>query len=116
MIFLKNNGIIFCTVTFVPQVYLTARRCVTVPNIKSAKKRVLVNATKAERNKAVKSNLKTVLKKADAALEANSADKAEVVKLAVKTVDKAAAKGILSKNCASRKKSSLACRLNKASV
>ena len=103
MIFLKNNGIIFCTVTFVPQVYLTARRCVTVPNIKSAKKRVLVNATKAERNKAVKSNLKTVLKKADAALEANSADKA-------------AAKGILSKNCASRKKSSLACRLNKASV
>lgn len=87
-----------------------------MPNIKSAKKRVLVNAVKNQRNKAVKSNLKTVLKKADAAIEANSAEKNEAVRLAVKTIDKAAAKGILSKNCASRKKSSLACRLNKASV
>lgn len=87
-----------------------------MPNIKSAKKRVLVNATKNERSKAVKSNLKTVLKKADAAIEANAADKNDAVKLAVKTIDKAAAKGVLSKNCASRKKSSLACKLNKASV
>ena len=87
-----------------------------MPNIKSAKKRVLVNATKNAQNKAVKTNLKTVLKKADAAIEANAADKNEAVKLAVKTIDKAAAKGVLSKNCASRKKSSLACKLNKASV
>lgn len=87
-----------------------------MPNIKSAKKRVLVNAVKSQRNKAVKSNLKTTLKKADAAIESNAADKNEAVRLAVKTIDKAAAKGVLSKNCASRKKSSLACRLNKASV
>ena len=87
-----------------------------MPNIKSAKKRVLVNATKNAQNKAVKTNLKTVLKKADAAIEANAADKNDAVKLAVKTIDKAAAKGVLSKNCASRKKSSLACKLNKASV
>lgn len=102
--------------TFCVIMHLNARRCVTVPNIKSAKKRVLVNATKNERNKAVKSNLKTVLKKADAAIETNAADKNDAVKLAVKTIDKAAAKGVLSKNCASRKKSSLACKLNKASV
>ena len=87
-----------------------------MPNIKSAKKRVLVSATKQARNKSANSALKTALKKANAAIEANAADKNEAVKLAVKTIDKAAAKGVLSKNCASRKKSSLACRLNKASV
>lgn len=82
-----------------------------MPNIKSAKKRVLVNATKAAHNKAVKSNLKTVLKKADAAIAANSENKAEAVKLAIKKLDQAAAKGLLHKNAASRKKSQLACKL-----
>ncbi len=85
-----------------------------MPNIKSAKKRVKVNATKAEQNKAAKSALKTVLKKADLALENNQEDKAEVVKTTVAAIDKAAAKGLLSKNCASRKKSGLAKRLNAA--
>ncbi len=82
-----------------------------MPNIKSAKKRVLVNSTKAMHNKAVKSNLKTVLKKADAAIAANSENKAEAVKLAIKKLDQAAAKGILHKNAAARKKSQLACKL-----
>ena len=55
-----------------------------MPNIKSAKKRVKVINTKTMRNKAVKSALKTTLKKADAAIEAKSDDAAETVKVAVK--------------------------------
>ena len=80
-----------------------------MPNIKSAKKRVKVNATKALRNKAMKSNLKTILKKADAAIAENSADKE-----AVKRLDQAGAKGLLHKNNVARKKSNLVSKLNKA--
>ena len=54
-----------------------------MPNIKSAKKRVLVSQTKAANNKARKSELKTVIKKANAAIEANAADKDAAVKVAV---------------------------------
>ena len=82
-----------------------------MPNIKSAKKRVVVNATKAMNNKATKSNLKTVLKKADAAVAENSENKAEAIRLAIKKVDQAAAKGLLHKNTAARKKSQLASKL-----
>ncbi len=85
-----------------------------MPNIKSAKKRVKVIETKTLRNKAMKSNLKTVLKKADAAIAANSADKDVAVKAAVKKLDQAAAKGLLHKNNAARKKSALVSKLNKA--
>jgi small subunit ribosomal protein S20 len=83
-------------------------------NIKSAKKRIKVNAAKAMQNKATKSNLKTVLKDAEAALENKADNKEEAIKLAIKKVDQAAAKGLLHKNAASRKKSSLACKLNAA--
>ena len=85
-------------------------------NIKSAKKRILVNQAKTEQNKRLKTNLKTVLKKADAAIESNAADKNEAVKLAVKKIDQACAKGILKKNTASRKKSKLILRLNQANA
>lgn len=85
-----------------------------MPNIKSAKKRVKVNAVKAANNKAEMSNLKTVLKKANQAIETNAADKQEAVKCAIVKLDKACAKGLLHKNNASRKKSQLATRLNKA--
>ncbi len=85
-----------------------------MPNIKSAKKRVLVNATKAARNKATNSALKTAIKKANAAIEANDANKAEAVKVAVKKIDQAAAKGLLHKNNAAHKKSQLANKLNKS--
>lgn len=78
-------------------------------NIKSAKKRVLVNQTKALKNKMVKSALKTAIKKAYAADEAN---KAEAVANAIKKVDQACAKGILHANAAARKKSQLAKLLN----
>lgn len=83
-----------------------------MPNIKSAKKRVQVIKTKTLRNKAVKSNLKTVLKKADAAVASNAADKEAAVRLAIKKVDQACAKGLLHKNTASHKKAQLARKLS----
>ena len=79
-----------------------------MPNIKSAKKRVLVNKTKAQANKSQNTALKTALKKANAAVADNAADKDAVVKTAVKKVDQAASKGLLHKNNAARKKSALA--------
>lgn len=84
-----------------------------MPNIKSAKKRVLVNTAKAMNNQMAKSALKTVLKKFDSAVTAG--DKAEataVYKTAVKAVDQAAAKHLLHKNNAANKKSALTCKLN----
>ena len=85
-----------------------------MPNIKSAKKSVIVNATKAARNKATNSALKTAIKKANAAIDANDAAKAEAVKVAVKKLDQAAAKGLLHKNNAAHKKSQLVNKLNKS--
>ena len=87
-----------------------------MPNIKSAKKRVLISEANYQRNKAARSALKTAIKKADAAIDAKSADAAETVKVAVKTIDKAAVKGLIHKNNAARKKSALAARLNKANA
>ncbi|MBR5272569.1 MAG: 30S ribosomal protein S20 [Clostridia bacterium] len=83
-----------------------------MPNIKSAKKRVNVIATKTLRNKVINSALKTAIKKAYAAIENNSADKAEVVAYACKKIDQAASKGLIHKNCAARKKSNLTRKLN----
>ena len=85
-----------------------------MPNIKSAKKRVKVIKAKTLRNKMIKSNLKTVLKKADAAVSEGAADKEAVIRNAIKKVDQAAAKGIMHKNKAARKKSQLAKKLNAA--
>ena len=79
-----------------------------MPNIKSAKKRVKVIATKTARNKATKS----AVKKAYYAVDTNADNKTEAVRLAIKKIDQAAAKGILHKNTAARSKSSLAKRLN----
>ncbi len=84
-----------------------------MPNIKSAKKRVLVAKVNNERNRAYRSEMRTALKKADAAVSANSADAAEKVKVAVKVIDSAVSKGIIHKNNAARKKSGLMNRLNK---
>ena len=83
-----------------------------MPNIKSAKKRVNVIATKTLQNKTINSRLKTEIKRANAAIENNEANKAEVVKAAIKRIDQAAAKGVLHKNTASRKKSALDKKLN----
>ncbi len=83
-----------------------------MPNIKSAKKRVKVIATKTARNKATKSALRTAVKKAYIAIDSNADNKAEAVRLAIKKIDQAQAKGIMHKNTASRSKSNLAKRLN----
>ena len=85
-----------------------------MPNIKSAKKRVNVIKAKTLRNKMIKSNLKTVLKKADTAVSSGAEDKEAVIRNAIKRVDQAAAKGIMHKNKAARKKSQLAKKLNAA--
>ncbi len=74
-------------------------------NIKSAKKRIRVIQAKTLRNKMTRSALKTAIKKAE------SGDK-ESVTLAIKKVDQAAAKGLIHKNKAARKKSQLAKKLN----
>ena len=86
-----------------------------MPNIKSAKKRVLVAAKKARANKAARTNLNTVLKKADAAVSAGAADQAEAIRVAIKKVDQAAAKKLMHKNAAAHKKSALMKKLAAAS-
>ena len=83
-----------------------------MPNIKSAKKRVNVIATRTALNKAKKSELKTMLKKADAAVAEDAENKVEVVRAAIKKVDQAAASGLIHKNNAARKKSALVSKLN----
>ncbi len=83
-----------------------------MPNIKSSKKRVKVIATKTLINKSYNSGLKTDIKKANLAVESNDANKADAVKVAIKKIDRAVAKGILHKNTAARKKSALARKLN----
>lgn len=83
-----------------------------MPNIKSAKKRVKVIAAKTLQNKKVNSELKTEIKKANAALENNAENKAVAVRVAIKKIDQAAAKGILHKNTAARRKSALDKKLN----
>lgn len=79
-----------------------------MPNIKSAKKRVKVNQTRAARNRSTNSALKTAIKKANIAIETKAADKDELVNIAYKRIDQAASKGLIHKNNAARKKSALA--------
>jgi small subunit ribosomal protein S20 len=84
-----------------------------MPNIKSAEKRVLVAKERNARNKAAKSELKTNLKKFDAAVSEGNREAAEnAYKVAVKTVDHAASKGLIHKNNAANKKSSMTGKLN----
>lgn len=83
-------------------------------NIKSAKKRILVNQTKAARNKAVRSAVKTSIKKVNAAIAANDKTAAEAaLKAAIATMNKAASKGVYHKNTSSRKISRLTIAVNK---
>ncbi len=81
-------------------------------NIKSQKKRILTNAKRAERNKAVRSELKTRMKNAVTSASTDGGD--DAMRLAVKRLDKAAAKGVIHKNQAARRKSRMMKRLNAA--
>ena len=83
-------------------------------NIKSAKKRVLVIKTKTARNKAIKSKVKTYVKKVDAAIESGDKAAAKAALLAATSeIDKAAKKGVYHKNTASRKVSRMSLAVNK---
>ena len=81
-------------------------------NIKSQKKRILTNAKAAERNRAVRSELKTRVKTATASV---GSDDDSTVRLAMSKIDRAVAKGVLHKNTAARKKSRLMQKINAGS-
>lgn len=82
-------------------------------NIKSAKKRILVNRTKAARNKAIKSAVKTAAKKVEAAVAKKDKEAASSALVeAISTIDKAASKGVYHKNTAARKVSRLSKAVN----
>jgi small subunit ribosomal protein S20 len=85
-----------------------------MPNIKSAKKRVLVTETKTMQNKMFRTAMKTDIKKYQAAVAAGDTALAqETYKAAVKKIDQAAARGIIHKNAAAHKKSQFTKALNK---
>ena len=85
-------------------------------NIKSAKKRILVSQKRADRNKSIRSKVKTAIKKVEVAIEANDKTAAtEALRAAVSEIDKATIKGIYHKNNAARKVSRLTLAVNKLS-
>ena len=87
-----------------------------MPNIKSSAKRDAIAKVRNQKNKAARTTLKTNLKKFDAAVNENSRDAAvNAYKVAVKTVDRAAAKGLIHKNNAAHKKSAMTIKLNSLS-
>ena len=85
-----------------------------LPNIKSAKKRVLLAEARNAQNRVQKSAMKTAIKKFEAAAEEGNRTEAEgAYKVAVKKVDMAASKGLIHKNNAAHKKSAMTLKLNK---
>ena len=83
-------------------------------NIKSAKKRVEISKVRAERNKSIKSGVKTAVKKVNTAIAAGDKEAAKTaLKNAASTIDKAETKGVLAKNTASRKVSRLSAAVDK---
>ena len=83
-------------------------------NIKSAKKRILVSKKKEFRNKSIKSKVKTLTKKVEAAAAAGDKAEAEAaLKVAISEISKAASKGVYHKNTASRKVSRMSLAVNK---
>lgn len=86
-----------------------------MPNIKSAKKRVKVIEKKTLRNNMIKSAYKTAIRKFDEAVKAGNVEEAKVLfSEATKKIDQACTKGVIVKNTAARKKSSLSKKLNAA--
>jgi small subunit ribosomal protein S20 len=84
-----------------------------VANIKSQKKRILTNAKAAERNKAVRSEVRTAIKKVDAAVaDGDKTAATDAAKAAARTLDKAAGKGVIHKNQAANRKSGVIKRVD----
>ncbi len=84
-----------------------------MPNIKSAKKRVLVAERNHAKNVAVKSRIKTAVKRVLEALKDDTSKVQELLNYAYKLLDKSVSKGVLHKNTAARKKSRLTKHVNK---
>ena len=83
-------------------------------NIKSAKKRILVERRNAERNKAIKSKVKTAIKSVDAAITAGDKEAAsKALTTAISEINRAASKGVFHKKTASRKISRITIAVNK---
>ncbi len=79
-----------------------------MPNIKSAKKRVITSAKRKEQNNVVESSMKTAMKKFEKAVKTNNKEQAEIeLNTAVKRIDKAVSSGLVHKNKAAREKSRL---------
>ena len=86
-----------------------------MPNIKSAKKRVIVNNKKTEQNKIIRTNLKTVCKKINAMISENKLEEAKAFLPEVfSTIDSACSKNIIKKNNAANKKAKISAKLDKA--
>ena len=95
-------------------IIIKVRRCRDLANIKSAKKRIIVSKTREERNKAIRSGVKTAVKKVYTAIDANDKGAAKAALLnATSVIDKATSKGVYHKNYASRKISRLNLAVNK---
>jgi small subunit ribosomal protein S20 len=107
------HGGFICEITVI-YLKIIVKEVFGLPNIKSAKKRVLISEARNARNRAERSALRTAVKKFEAAaVEGNRTEADSAYKVAVKAVDKAVAKGILHKNNAAHKKSALTLKLNK---
>ncbi len=87
-----------------------------MPNIQSAKKRVKVSEKKNLQNRIVKSGVRTSIKKFDAVVAADPQNAQAQLSATSAAIDKAAAKGVMHKNAANRKKARLAKQLNKAAA
>ncbi len=84
-----------------------------MPNIKSAKKRVITNAKKRDNNILTRSSMKTAIKKSERAIKSNDKEAADSsLKVALKRIDKALSKGLIKKNAAARQKSRLTKKTN----
>ena len=92
---------------------LNYKEVYSLANIKSAKKRILVTKTKADRNKSIRSAVKTSIKKVEAAVAAKDVEAAKAALIeATSVIDKAETKGVYHKNNASRKVSRLSKAVN----
>ena len=92
---------------------LTKLEVYGLATIKSAKKRILVTTTKTARNKSIRSEVKTSMKKVEAAVAANDKEAAmAALKVATATIESAASKGVYHKNNSARKVSRLAKLVN----
>ena len=85
-----------------------------MPNIKSQKDRVRLTEKQTARNKSARSALRTTVKRANASIDANADNKADVLKTATVALHKAGGKGLIHRKTASRKVSRMAKRANKS--